>query len=71
MAVSASDFNNDGWTDLYITNDFYSPDFLYMNNQDGTFREVVKESTSHTAFYGNYFFSKIDNLFINLHYKGK
>ena len=52
LSATVGDLNNDSWPDLYVSNDFASPDYLYMNNQDGTFREVVKQSTSHTAFYG-------------------
>ncbi|MBJ7882914.1 CRTAC1 family protein [Gelidibacter salicanalis] len=52
LSATVGDLNNDSWPDIYISNDFASPDYLYMNNQDGTFREVVKEATSHTAFYG-------------------
>ncbi|NMH89039.1 VCBS repeat-containing protein [Flavivirga algicola] len=52
LSATVGDLNNDSWPDLYISNDFASPDYLYMNNQDGTFREVVKDVMSHTAFYG-------------------
>ncbi|MCP9199108.1 FG-GAP-like repeat-containing protein [Gramella sp. GC03-9] len=52
LSATVADLNNDGWPDLYISNDFSTPDYLYLNNGDGTFREVVKEATSHTAFYG-------------------
>ncbi len=52
LSATVGDLNNDSWPDIYISNDFASPDYLFMNNQDGTFREVVKTSTSHTAFYG-------------------
>lgn len=52
LSATVGDLNNDSWPDLYISNDFSSPDYLFMNNGDGTFREVVKEATSHTAFYG-------------------
>src|SRR5690606_25374550 len=31
------DFNNDGWLDIFVANDFITPDKLYINNQDGTF----------------------------------
>jgi hypothetical protein len=52
LSATVGDLNNDSWPDLYISNDFASPDYMYINNQDGTFREVIKEATSHTAFYG-------------------
>jgi len=52
LGVIAADFNQDGWTDLYLSNDFNVPDYLYLNNQDNTFREVIKESTGHTAMFG-------------------
>ncbi len=52
LGIVASDFNNDGWTDLYLSNDFKVPDYLYINNKDNTFREVIKESTNHTSMFG-------------------
>ena len=52
LSVTASDLNRDGWTDLYISNDFATPDCMYINNKDGTFRNVIKTSTAHTSFYG-------------------
>ncbi len=52
LSATVGDINNDSWPDLYVSNDFSSPDYMYINNQDGTFKEVVKESTAHTAFYG-------------------
>ena len=52
LSATVGDLNNDGWPDLYVSNDFNSPDFMYLNNQNGTFKEVIKEATQHTAFYG-------------------
>jgi hypothetical protein len=52
LSTTVGDLNNDSWPDLYVSNDFDTPDYMYLNNQDGTFREVVKKATSHTAFYG-------------------
>ncbi|MEO1255914.1 MAG: FG-GAP-like repeat-containing protein, partial [Bacteroidota bacterium] len=52
LSATASDFNHDGWVDIYVSNDFDSPDYLYINNQDGTFNEVAKTSLKHTAQYG-------------------
>jgi len=39
LGITLSDYNNDGWTDLFISNDFFEKDYLYINNQDGTFSE--------------------------------
>ncbi|GJM33699.1 MAG: hypothetical protein DHS20C18_27000 [Saprospiraceae bacterium] len=50
-AVTASDLNGDGWTDLYVANDFWAPDFLYINNGDGTFTDKIQEATKHISFY--------------------
>lgn len=51
ISSSISDFNNDGLQDIYLNNDFGSPDFLYLNNGDKTFKEVAKKATNHTAMY--------------------
>ncbi len=50
-SVSAADFNNDGYTDLYIANDFYLPDFFYINNQDGTFTNVANKALNHMSYF--------------------
>ncbi|WP_276499914.1 VCBS repeat-containing protein [Terrimonas pollutisoli] len=52
LGVVASDINNDGWPDLYMTNDYEEQDFLLLNNQDGTFKEVTKEALKHISKYG-------------------
>jgi hypothetical protein len=52
IGVVAADFNNDGWKDIYVSNDFNPPDFLYLNNGNGTFSEVVKECTFQTSIFG-------------------
>ena len=39
LGITLSDFNNDGWTDLFISNDFFEKDYLYINNKDKTFTE--------------------------------
>ena len=43
-SVTASDFNKDGWTDIYVANDFEAPDFLYLNQGNGSFKEVTQKS---------------------------
>nr|HAD51527.1 hypothetical protein [Algoriphagus sp.] len=43
LGVTVADLNEDTWPDLYVSNDFFERDYLYLNNQDGTFREVLPE----------------------------
>lgn len=42
LGLTVSDFNGDGWEDVYVANDFLANDFLYLNQQNGTFAEVSK-----------------------------
>ncbi|MDP9042359.1 MAG: CRTAC1 family protein, partial [Bacteroidota bacterium] len=49
LSVSISDMNNDGWADIYVTNDYDERDFLYLNNRNGTFREVLTQATGHIS----------------------
>lgn len=39
LGVSVGDINRDGWMDIYVSNDFFERDYIYLNNHDGTFRE--------------------------------
>jgi enediyne biosynthesis protein E4 len=52
LGVVVSDLNDDGYPDIYCSNDFISSDILYLNNQDGTFRNVISTATAHTSLYG-------------------
>lgn len=52
LSATVGDFNNDGWEDVYVSNDFATPDFFYFNNGDGTFTDKMREAMPHTAFYG-------------------
>tara|TARA_B100001146_G_scaffold225239_1_gene248464 strand:- start:929 stop:4279 length:3351 start_codon:yes stop_codon:yes gene_type:complete len=47
LGVMISDVNNDLYPDIYVSNDFYERDYLYINNQDGTFTEDIKNWMSH------------------------
>jgi len=47
----AADLNNDGWQDLYLTNDYEAPDRMYINNGDGTFTDVIHEAERHISYY--------------------
>jgi enediyne biosynthesis protein E4 len=42
LGVTVGDVNRDGWPDIYVSNDFFEHDYLYINNRDGTFREVLQ-----------------------------
>ena len=44
LGVNVSDLDRDGWPDIYISNDFFERDYLYLNNRNGTFREVLEHS---------------------------
>ncbi|MDF1699374.1 MAG: VCBS repeat-containing protein, partial [Saprospiraceae bacterium] len=52
LSATVGDFNKDGWEDIYVSNDFASPDYFFFNNGDGTFRNEVQNATKHTAFFG-------------------
>ncbi|MGI9244024.1 MAG: FG-GAP-like repeat-containing protein, partial [Verrucomicrobiales bacterium] len=45
------DFDNDGWVDLHVGNDFISVDRLYRNNRDGTFKNVMPDVVPHTTWF--------------------
>jgi len=49
-AATICDINNDGWKDIYVSDDFLSNNILYINNHDGTFSNRVKEYFKHTSF---------------------
>ena len=44
LGVAVSDFNRDGWPDLYVANDFFERDYLYLNDGNGTFRDVLEQA---------------------------
>ncbi len=49
LGVNTSDINNDGYPDIYISNDFHENDYLYINNGDGTFSEQLTSMIAHTS----------------------
>jgi len=49
LGVTFADVNNDNWQDIFVSNDFFERDYLYINNQDGTFSEVLEESIPETS----------------------
>ncbi len=52
LGVAVGDLNRDGWPDVYVSNDFFERDYLYLNKRDGTFAEVLTQqmpSISHSS----------------------
>ena len=49
LGLAVSDFNQDGWPDIYVGNDFHEDDYYYLNNGDGTFTESAEEFFGHTS----------------------
>lgn len=43
LGVAVGDVNKDGWSDIYVSNDFFERDYLYINNKDGTFSERLTQ----------------------------
>ena len=51
LGITVSDVNQDMWPDIYVSNDFTENDYLYINNQDGTFTERLENSIRQTSRY--------------------
>ena len=49
LGAAIADINGDGWPDIYISNDYTIPDFMYINNGDGTFTNKLQSSLGHTS----------------------
>ncbi|MGI9174204.1 MAG: VCBS repeat-containing protein, partial [Rhodothermales bacterium] len=49
LGAGISDFDKDGWLDIYVGNDYSPPDYLYMNNGDGTFSDELGRRVGHTS----------------------
>jgi enediyne biosynthesis protein E4 len=49
LGVSIGDLNRDGWMDIYVANDFFERDYLYLNNGNGTFRECLEDQIGETS----------------------
>lgn len=43
LGIAVGDVNRDGWPDIYVANDFFEKDYLYINNKDGTFTESIDQ----------------------------
>ncbi len=51
LGVGILDVNYDGWPDVYVSNDYLSRDLLYLNQQDGTFRESIQDFLTHMSHF--------------------
>ncbi len=49
LSISAADINQDGWMDLYVANDYIEPDYVYINNMDGTFTDHYSDYLKHSS----------------------
>ncbi len=49
LGVTVGDINHDRWPDIYVSNDFYERDYLYINNGNGTFTEDIINRTDHIS----------------------
>ncbi|AOW22043.1 VCBS repeat-containing protein [Urechidicola croceus] len=50
LSASIGDFNNDNWPDIYVANDYIGPDFLYINNKNGTFTNQINNRFKHISY---------------------
>ncbi len=50
LGIGISDLNNDGWPDIYVSNDYSGKDMLYLNNMNGTFTESIDKAFYHLSF---------------------
>lgn len=49
LGVGIADLNDDGWQDFYVSNDYAVPDYLYINNQNGTFTDKIEDDLGHNS----------------------
>ncbi|MEO7983939.1 MAG: VCBS repeat-containing protein [Bacteroidota bacterium] len=50
LGIAVSDFNDDGWPDVYVSNDYLGNDELWLNNQNGTFTNCIAASLKHQSY---------------------
>ena len=51
LGAGVSDINKDGWPDIYLSNDYSAPDYLFINNKNGTFTDKLKSGMGHTSMF--------------------
>ncbi len=50
LGLSIADINDDGYPDIYVTNDYVEDDYLYINSKDGTFQDQLRDYLPHTSY---------------------
>ncbi|MEK6477825.1 VCBS repeat-containing protein [Catalinimonas sp. 4WD22] len=51
LGIAIADVNGDGWQDIYVSNDYIEPDYLYINQQDGSFIDQMTEYFQHISYF--------------------
>ena len=51
LGVAVEDLNNDGWLDIYVSNDYNEEDYCYINQKNGTFKETIRDHFDHTSLF--------------------
>jgi len=51
LGITVADINKDGWLDMYVSNDYVEPDYMYINNHDGTFTDRMTEYVQHISYF--------------------
>jgi hypothetical protein len=51
LGIAVADMNNDGWPDVYVSNDFNEPDYFFVNNRNGTFTEQLSKCMDETSLF--------------------
>ena len=51
LGITVADINKDGWLDMYVSNDYVEPDYLYINNKDGTFTDRMTDYMQHISYF--------------------
>ena len=51
LGLNIADLNNDGWPDIYVSNDYIEEDYMYINNKDGTYTEQLRNAVGHLSYF--------------------